>query len=146
MKKTLLASIVTLGLGFAGMELVGCTSSQVQTIETDLGKALQDAATALATLANDPTAFTQAEAALAKVAVLAPQTGVIHQAIVAAESALTAVQNHQNSVLVAQVALQQVASLLEAAGSVPTGTAASVAPGAVAPVSSTVGTKKPKAK
>lgn len=121
MKKMLNAGVLMLALVFTSATIVGCTTQQVQTAETDLLKVLQGAVGALDAVASDPTAIPKAEAALSALAAIAPQTGPIHQAIVNAQAALVSLQNNPGTIGNVQMALQTVIDLLESQGNVPVG-------------------------
>ena len=134
MKNLLITGLLVLGLGVASVGSIGCTTAQVREAEKDLIKALQIADAALVAVANNPKALADAELALASLAVLAPQSGPIHQAIIDAQAALNALQRNQGTLGEVQAALGVVISLLEAQGKVPLG--AVRRNGAIAPVGS----------
>lgn len=121
MKKLLYTGAFILGLGVAGFTIGGCTSQQIQTVETDLASVLQVAVDAVDALQNNPQAIAGAEAALSSLAAVAPQTGPVHQAIVDAQAALNALQSNPNALPQAQAALQKVIGLLEGQGTIPLG-------------------------
>ncbi len=101
--------------------LVGCTSQQVQQAEADLVKVLQAADDAVVKYAEDPKTLDKAEAGLSALAAVAPQTGPIHDAIVAAQAALLSVKNNQGTVAGVQLALDTLIGLLEKQNQIPVG-------------------------
>lgn len=118
MKKFLLAGLLAISLG-----LSGCTSMTAKEAEDNLVKVLQSASQALDVLKDHPETIERAEAALSALAVLAPQTGPIHQAIVEAQAALNALQKNQGSIDKVQLALNKVIDLLEQHNAIPLGAA-----------------------
>lgn len=118
MRKFLFAGLLALSLGLAG-----CTSAQTQDVEKNLVKVLQAASDALDVLKDHPETIDRAEAALSALAVIAPQSGPIHQAIVEAQAALNALQKNAGSIEKVQLALNKVIDLLEQHNAIPLGAA-----------------------
>lgn len=122
MKNFLITTILILSLSMGTLcSTIGCTSAQVQTVETDIAKVLEAAIAALDKVNNNPAAISEAESALSSLAAIAPQTGTIHQAIVDAQAALVALQRNQGTLVAVQVSLQTVVNLLENQGTIPMG-------------------------
>lgn len=85
--------------------VAGCTSAQVNTLETDTAKAVNTALVGLDFVETHPESLNTVESSLSLLETYAPQDGPMHQAIEDAKTVIEKFKTHQATVMEVKAAL-----------------------------------------